>query len=125
MRYMNTVLLIGNVTKEPVIRDTSSGKKVASLTLATSTSWNDTKTRESKEYTEFHNIVAWGKLAEICEELVHKGTKLYINGSLTTTSWDDDLCGRRYMTQVRADELVVLSNKKKEQEVIDDDLPFN
>lgn len=122
---MNTVLLIGNVTKEPVIRDTSSGKKVASLTLATSTSWNDTKTSESKEYTEFHNIVAWGKLAEICEELVHKGTKLYINGSLTTTSWNDDQYGKRYMTQVRADELVVLSNKKKELEVIDDDLPFN
>jgi single-strand DNA-binding protein len=112
-RSLNKVQLIGNLTREPEVRFTGNGTAVATFGIATNRSWKDAE-GEVKEAVEFHNIVAWGKLAEICEQLLHKGGKVYIEGSLTTRSWDDEESGKKmYRTEVRLSEMILLDSKGK------------
>ena len=110
-RSLNLVQLIGNLTRDPEIRYTANGTAVATFGIATNKSWKD-EAGEQKELTEFHNLVAWGKLGEICQQLLKKGMKIYVQGSLTTRSWQDEASGvMRYRTEVRVDDMIILDNK--------------
>ena len=107
-KSLNKVMLIGNLGKDPELRYTTSGIAVATFSLATSDSWKD-QDGNQQEKTEWHNIVAWRKLAEICGEWLKKGKKVYIEGRIQTRSYDDKNTGqKRYMTEVVADSLIML-----------------
>ena len=83
---VNKVILVGNVGKDPEIRSFQSGGRVAKFSLATSENWKDKATGERKEKTEWHNIVAWGKIGEICAQYLKKGGQVYIEGRIRTCS---------------------------------------
>ncbi|MGP1621449.1 MAG: single-stranded DNA-binding protein [Candidatus Cryptobacteroides sp.] len=109
---LNKVMLIGNVGKEPEIRyiETGSGSKVASFTIATTERYRD-KNGETKENTEWHNVVMWRSGADIVEKYVHKGTQIYIEGKLRSRSWTDQSGNKRYTTEVLADSIQLLGRK--------------
>lgn len=112
-RSLNKVQLIGNLTREPEIRYTTGGTPVVTFGLATNKSWKDQE-GNVKEVAEFHNIVAWNKMAEICQQLLAKGMKVYIEGSLTTRSWESDDGSTRYKTEVRVNDMILLDSKGKQ-----------
>jgi single-strand DNA-binding protein len=110
-KSLNKVMLIGNLGKDPELRYTTSGVAVATFTLATNESWRD-QDGNTQERTEWHNIVAWRKLAEICGEWLKKGKKIYIEGRIQTRSYDDKNTGtKRYVTEVVADNMIMLDSK--------------
>lgn len=105
-RSLNKVQLIGNLGKDPELKYTPSGVAVATFSIATSESWKDQEGNQ-QEKTEWHNIVAWRKLAEIVGEYLKKGKKVYIEGKLQTRSYDKDGV-KRYITEIVADQLIML-----------------
>lgn len=108
-RSLNKVMLIGNLGADPEVRHTPSGASVANFNVATSRSWNKDGKREEK--TDWHRIVAWDRLAEICQQYLKKGSKVYIEGRIETRSWDDAATGqKRYMTEVIANEMIMLDS---------------
>ena len=107
---LNKVMLIGRVTQDPEVRTTPSGIAVTSFGLATNLYWND-QSGQRQEKVEFHNIVAWRKLAEICGQYLHKGSKIYVEGRLQTSSWDDQSGNKRYRTEVVMDNMIMLDRK--------------
>lgn len=110
VRSLNLVQLIGNLTRDPELRFTGNGTPVASFGIATNKSWKNQE-GEVEESTEFHNVVAWNKMAEICNQLLSKGMKVYIQGSLSTRSWQDDSGATKYKTEVRVDDMILLDDK--------------
>jgi len=98
---VNKVLLIGRLGNNPEIRYTNTGTAVANFNLATSESWND-KTGQKQERTEWHRVVVWGKLAELCEKYLAKGRQCFVEGRLQTRSWDDKDGNKRYTTEIVA-----------------------
>ena len=112
-RSLNKVQLIGNLTREPELRYTTGGTPVVTFGLATNRSWKD-QNGETKEVAEFHNIVAWNKMAEICQQLLAKGMKIYVEGSLTTRSWEAEDGSTRYKTEIRVDDMILLDSKGKQ-----------
>ena len=113
MAFLNKVMLIGNLGKDPEIRvNPTNGKKVVSFSLATSRRYRDAN-GEQKEDTQWHNIVGWGKVAEIVEQLgVCKGTMLYVEGRLTNRSWTDQNGQKRYVTEVALDTFQLLTPRR-------------
>ena len=110
-KSVNKVILIGNLGKDPEVKYTPSGTPVAKFSLATNEKYKD-KGGEWQERTEWHNIVAWQRLAEIVGEYVKKGSKLYIEGRLQTSSWEDKQSGeKKYKTEIVANDLVLLSGR--------------
>ena len=109
-RSLNKVLLIGNLTRDPEIRYTSSGAAVCSFGLATNRSWKDSE-GEVREEAEFHNLVSWNKMAEVCYQILAKGMKVYVEGELRTRSWDDDEGNTRYRTEIKLNEMILLDSK--------------
>ena len=110
---LNKVMLIGNVGRDPEVRylDGQSGNaKVATFTLATTERYRD-RNGETRENTEWHNIVAWRSTADVVERFVKKGTQLYIEGRIRTRSWDDQSGNKRYTTEIIADTLQLLGRK--------------
>lgn len=108
---VNKVILIGNLGRDPEVRSTPSGQPVASFTLATSRRWRD-KGGQKQEQTEWHNIVVWGKQAEIAGQYLTKGKQVYIEGRLQTRSWDDRQSGeKRYRTEVVCDNFQMLGGR--------------
>jgi len=103
-------MLIGNLTRDPEMRTTPSGQTVASFSVATNFVWTDQSGQQQKK-TEFHNLVAWRKLAEICGKYLHKGSKVYVEGRLQTRTWDDAEGQRHSRTEVVANEMVILDGK--------------
>jgi len=99
-RGVNKVILIGNVGNDPDIRYFPSGDAVVNLSLATSESWKDRNTGEPQERTEWHRVVIRGKLAEVVKQYVHKGSKLYLEGSLRTRKWQGQDGQDRYTTEI-------------------------
>ena len=93
-------MLIGNLTRDPELRYTPSGTAVCSFGLATNRSWTPSDSSERREETEFHRIVAWNKLAELCSQLLSKGRKVYIEGRLQTRSWEGQDGAKKY-TQIQ------------------------
>jgi single-strand DNA-binding protein len=111
---INRVILIGRLGKDPEIRSTPNGATVAKFTLATDERFTD-KSGEKQERTEWHNIVAWGKLAEICGQYLRKGKLIYIDGSIRYDSWDDKETGqKRYRTEIVASTMKMLDRKGDE-----------
>lgn len=109
-RGVNKAILIGNLGRDPEVRYTQDGQAVVNFTLATSMEWKDKATGEKREKTEWHRIVAFGKLGEICGEYLVKGKQVYIEGRLQTRSWDQDGV-TRYTTEVVANEMQMLGTK--------------
>jgi len=104
-------MLIGNLGKDPELSYIPSGAAVAKFSIATSESWKD-DAGNTQERTEWHNIVAWRKLAEICGQYLKKGGKVYIEGKMQTRSWDDKNTGtKRYITEIVADSLIMLDSR--------------
>ncbi|PHS66918.1 MAG: single-stranded DNA-binding protein [Flavobacterium sp.] len=107
----NKVQLIGNLGNDPEIINLDSGKKLAKFSIATNDSYKNAK-GEKVQNTEWHNVVAWGKTAEIIENYVTKGNEVAIEGKLTTRSWDDKEGVKRYITEVVCSELLMIGNKQ-------------
>jgi len=109
---MNKVILIGRLGADPELKYTANGKAYVRFNLATSERWKDAE-RNKQERTEWHKIIAWGKLAEIMGEYLKKGSQVYLEGKLQTRSWEKE-DEKRYTTQVVVDSMEMLDNKKGE-----------
>lgn len=110
-RGVNKVILIGNLGADPDIRYMPSGEPVANLSLATSETWKDGQSGETREKTEWHRVVAFRKLAEIIGQYCKKGSKLYIEGRLQTRKWQDQNGQDRYTTEIIADQMQMLDSR--------------
>jgi single-strand DNA-binding protein len=106
---LNKVMIIGNLVRDPEIRNTATGKNVASFSVATSLVWKD-QSGQKQEKTEFHNIVAWARLAEIIGQYLKKGSKVYIEGRLQTRDWTGQDGIKRYRTEIVAENMIMLSS---------------
>jgi single-strand DNA-binding protein len=109
-RGINKVILIGNLGQDPELRYTGNGTAVCNMRLATSESYKDAN-GEWVEKTEWHTVVAWSRLAEICNEYLKKGSQVYFEGSLQTRSWEDRDGNTRYTTEVKAREMLILGSR--------------
>ena len=107
MASVNKVILLGNLGSEPELKYTPSGKAVANFSLATSEQWTK-KDGEKNEKTEWHRIVAWDRLGEICGEYLHKGKQVYIEGRIQTRAWEDREGNKRYTTEIVAHTMKML-----------------
>ncbi|MDP2671214.1 MAG: single-stranded DNA-binding protein [bacterium] len=114
-RSLNKVMLIGNLTRDPELRYTPQGTAVCSFGLATNRSWMPSDASERREETEFHRIVSWNKLAELCSQLLTKGRKVYIEGRLQTRSWEGQDGEKRQATEVVAEDMVILDSKRERE----------
>ena len=138
MASLNKVMLIGNLGADPEIRYTPSGAAVANFNMATKAQWT-TKEGEKQDRTEWHRIVAWRRLGEICGEYLHKGSLVYIEGRLQTRSWEDRDGNKRYTTEIVAQGMQMLDRAGQSAEAVsmeerfpteepldvpDDDIPF-
>ena len=112
---LNKAMIIGNLTRDPEMRNTPSGQTVASFSVATNMNWTDASgVKQSRP--EFHNVVAWRKLAEICGQYLHKGTKVYIEGRIQTRDWVGQDGQKKYRTEIVADTMEILSSKGGERQ---------
>lgn len=109
-RGVNKVILVGNLGNDPEVRYMPNGNAVANISLATSDSWKDKNTGEQQEKTEWHRVVFFNRLAEIVEQYVKKGSKLYVEGRLQTRSWEQDGV-KRYTTEIVANEMQMLDSR--------------
>jgi single-strand DNA-binding protein len=112
-RGLNKVMLIGNLGADPEMKYTPSGVPVTTFRVAVSRSWR-TPEGENKEETEWFRIVAWRKLAEVCNEYLRKGSKVYVEGRLQTRKWQDQQGQDHYSTEVQADEMMMLDSRSSE-----------
>lgn len=113
-RSLNRVELIGNLTRDPELRYTPSGAAVCTIGIATNRSWN-TEGGEKKEETEFHRIVAWNKLAEICSQFLVKGRKVYVQGRLATRNWTGQDGQPRTTVEIVIDDMILLDSGNRAQ----------
>ena len=135
---LNKVLIIGNLGADPEIKYTQAGSPVANLSVATSERWKDKNTGEQKEQVEWHRVVIFGRLAEIAEQYLKKGSKIFVEGKLQTRDWEDSEGKRRYTTEVVAREMTMLDSKgdsmessssassssKPDNDKTEEDIPF-
>ena len=112
-RSLNRVQLIGNLTRDPELRYTPSGTAVCTFGLATNRSWT-TDAGEKREETEFHRIVSWNKLAELCSQFLVKGRKVYVEGRLSTRNWTAQDGSQKTTTEVVIDDMILLDSKRPE-----------
>ena len=109
-KSINKVILIGRLGKDPELKYTASGTPFCRFSMATDDVWNDKASGERQEKTEWHNIVVWDRLAEICNQYLTKGRLVYIEGSLQTREWDDQEGNKRRTTEIRARDMRMLSS---------------
>ncbi len=110
MAGVNKVILVGNLGADPEVRYTTGGSAVANFRIATSEEWRDKNSGEKQSRTEWHRVVAFGRLGEICGEFLHKGKQVYIEGRIQTRSWEDKDGNTRYTTEVVAREMQMLGS---------------
>lgn len=131
MSSVNKVILLGNIGKDPEVRETKAGN-IVNMVMATSEKYTD-KSGQKQEKTEWHNLVVFGKLADVVSKYVKKGDKLYVEGSITTRKWEDKEGNTRYTTEVKVRDLTMLGGAEKKStqpaavavgEDEDDLLPF-
>lgn len=113
-RSVNKVILIGNLGQDPELKYTSAGVAVATFTLATNESWKD-QDGNMQERTQWHNLVAWRKLAEICGEHLKKGSKIFVEGRLQYRTYDDKNGVKRYVTEIVLDQMMMLDSRSSSQ----------
>ncbi len=111
-RGLNKVMIIGNLGRDPEMRYTPSGRPVTTFSVATSRSWHSAD-GERHEETEWFNIVTWGSLAEICNQHLHKGQQVYIEGRLQTRRWDDAEGNKHFSTELVANEMIILGDRRE------------
>ena len=127
---VNKVILVGHLCADVDVRYIPSGQAVVNVRLATNESWKDRETGEREERAEFHNVVMFGRLAEVAAEYLRKGSQCYVEGKLRTRKWQDRDGNDRYTTEIVANELVMLGGKRSEQpkqaeaDDFGDDIPF-
>ncbi len=123
MKSLNQVFLLGNLTADPELRTTSTGKSVCTFSIATNYEWKD-EDGEKQTGVDYHNVVAWNGLAEVIHQFMRKGSQVHIQGSLKTRSWEDSGV-KHYKTEVIADELIMLGRKEEADgvKVAADELP--
>ena len=109
-RGINKVILIGNLGRDPETRYSQNGSPITNFSVATSETWRDKTSGENQERTEWHNVVAFNRLAEVCGEYLRKGSKVYIEGQLRTSSWEAD-GQKKYRTEVYAREMQMLDSR--------------
>lgn len=137
MASVNKVILVGYLGGDPELRFTKGGQAVANFSLATSERWTDKESGNKEEKTEWHNIVAWGKLGEICGEFLAKGKQVYIEGRIESESWEDNDGNTRTKTKITANNMTMLSggegghtspestgSSQSQRPPDDDDIPF-
>ena len=139
MASINKVILLGNLVADPEIRYTAGGDAVATVSIATSSSWNDKQSGEKREKTEWHRVVFFRRLAEIVGEYLKKGSSIYVEGQLQTNSYEDKNTGeKKFSTQIVAREMQMLGSRNsmdgqqdsspetqsQEPPVFDDEIPF-
>ena len=110
-RGLNKVMLIGNLGADPETRFTAGGRAVANVRLATADSWRDRESGEQQERTEWHRVVFFGRLAEIVEEYLRKGSQIYVEGRIQTNKWQDKDGNDRYTTEIVANEMQMLGGR--------------
>ena len=110
-RGVNKVTLIGNLGNDPELRSTQAGSAVANITLATSESWRDKETQETKERVEWHRVIFFGRLAEVVNEYLRKGSQVYVEGRIQTRKWQDKDGNDRYTTEIVANEMQMLGSR--------------
>lgn len=115
-RSLNRVQLIGNLTRDPELRYTPNGTAVCSFSLATNRNWT-TESGEKREEVEFHRIVSWNKLAELCSQFLSKGRKVYVEGRLATRSWTAQDGAQRNTTEIVIDDMILLDSRRTGEEV--------
>jgi single-strand DNA-binding protein len=113
-RSLNKVLLIGNLTRDPELKYTPNGSAVCQFSVATNREWKDSQGQEKSE-TMFHRVVAWSKLAEIIPQFTMKGSKVFVEGRIVNRPWKDKAGVDHYITEIVANEVIVLDNKKRAQ----------
>ncbi len=123
-RTLNKVMLIGNVGKEPELKETPGGVPVTSFRMATSESWKD-KDGFFKEHTDWHTVVAWRGLAKVIDKLVTKGTRIYVEGRLQTRNYEDNDGNRRQVVEILADNMLILEDRKNGKSRDDDEDNFD
>lgn len=114
MRSINKVIIIGNLTRDPEMRQTPNGQSVTTFGVATNRQWV-TKGNDKKASTEFHECVAWAHLAEICANYIRKGNLVYVEGYLKTRSWDSPEGIKKFKTEIVVQDLVILEKRKTEE----------
>ena len=119
-RGLNRVMIIGNLGRDPEMRYTPSGKPVTTFSVATTRSWHSAD-GERHEDTEWFNVVAWGNLAEICNQKLSKSQQVYIEGRLQTRSWEDANGQRHFRTEVVANEMIILGHRRARRDSLSDD----
>jgi len=107
---LNKAQIIGNLTRDPEVRQTPNGQTVATLGVASNRKWKN-QAGETQEEVEFHSVVAWGRLAEICQQYLHKGSKVYFEGRLKTRNWEDPDGKKNYRTEIIAENMIMLDSK--------------
>jgi single-strand DNA-binding protein len=110
---LNKAMIIGNLTRDPEMRTTTSGQNVASFSVATNLTWTDNAGQQQKK-VEFHNIVAWRKLAEICGQYLRKGSKVYLEGRLQTSDWTGQDGVKKYRTEIIVENMIMLDKAGSE-----------
>lgn len=107
---LNKAMIIGNLTRDPEVRTTPNGQTVANFGVATNRQWKN-QSGETQEQAEFHNVVVWGKLAEICSQYLSKGRRAYFEGRLQTQSWEAQDGSKRQRTEIVADDMILLDSR--------------
>lgn len=124
MRSVNKVILIGNLTKDPQVKETANGKKIVTFTLATNREWSAGD--DKKSLAEFHNIAVWGRLADICEKFLHKGKLVYVEGYLKTRNWETPEGQKVSRTEIVVYDMIMLNKREDHEEIpvgfADDDI---
>jgi single-strand DNA-binding protein len=113
MRGLNKVMIIGNLGRDPEMRYTPSGRPVTSFSVTTTRSWTSGD-GDRREETEWFNVVAWGNLAEICKQYLHKGQPMYVEGRLQTRGWEDPEGKKHFRTELVANEVIILGERRGE-----------
>jgi len=116
MAGINKVILIGRLGKDPEVRRTPDGTAVANFSIATSEEWKDKNSGEKRERTEWHRIVAWRRLGEICGEYLSKGRQVYIEGRIQTREWEDKEGVKKYTTEIVASQVQFLGDRQDTQQ---------
>ncbi len=116
MTSVNKAIIIGNLGKDPEVRYLPNGETVCNITVATSEKWKDKQTGQPQERTEWHNVSAFGKLADIMRQYLRKGSKVYIEGQLQTRKWQDQQGNDRYTTGIKASSMTMLSARPDDTE---------
>lgn len=110
MRSVNKVILIGNITRDPELKQTGNGQSIVTFGIATNREWA-TGDGEKHSLSEYHNLVAWGKLAEICQQYLKKGKLIYVEGYLKTRSWDSPEGAKIFKTEVVLQDMIMLEKR--------------